>query len=85
MKGADIMEDLEYYTMRLDEPLTAEQKAEIAALKGRPIVFDEDCMPLSEECHQKNLYIMQKYNTRRVTRELWMKEFPEDFKNRNIG
>ena len=31
------MEDLEYYTMRVGEPLTAEEKAEIAALKGRPI------------------------------------------------
>ena len=35
-------EDLEYYTMRVGEPLTAEEKAEIAALKGRPIVYDED-------------------------------------------
>lgn len=65
--------------------MTAEEKAEIAALKGRPIVFDEDSMPLSEECHQKNLYIMRKYNTRRVTKELWLKEFPEDFKNRDVG
>ena len=71
--------------MKVGTPLTAEEKAEIAALKGRPIVFDEDCMPLSEECHQKNLYIMQKYNTRHVTRELWMKEFPEDFKNLKVS
>ena len=79
------MEDLEYYTMRVGEPLTAEEKAEIAALKDRPIVFDEDCMPLSEEVHQKNLYIMRKYNTRHVTKEMWMKEFPEDFKKRVVG
>lgn len=63
-------------------PLTEKEKAEIAALKDRPIVFDEDCMPLSEECERKNDYIMRKYKTRRVTRELWMKEFPEDFQNR---
>ena len=79
------MEDLEYYTMRVGEPLTAEEKAEIAALKGRPIVFDEDCMPLSEEVQQKNLYIMRKYNTRHVTKELWLKEFPEDFKKSDVG
>ena len=79
------MENLEYYTMRVGEPLSAEEKAEIAALKGRPIVFDEDCMPLSEECHQKSLYIMRTYNTRHVTKELWLKEFPEDFKNRDVG
>lgn len=71
--------------MKLGTPLTPEEKAEIAALKGRPIVFDEDCMPLSEECQRKNDYIMQKYNTRRVTKELWMKEFPEDFKNRKVS
>ena len=65
--------------------MTAEERAEIAALKGRPIVFDEDCMPLSDDVQQKNLFIMQKYNTRRVTRELWLKEFPEDFKDRNVS
>lgn len=63
-------------------PLTEEEKAEIAALKDRPIVFDEDCMPLSEECERKNDYIMRKYKTRRVTKELWLKEFPEDFPKR---
>ena len=41
------MEDLEFYTMKVGEPLTAEEKAEIAALKGRPIYdwdhsFDEE-------------------------------------------
>lgn len=77
--------EIEYYTMKVGEPLTAEEKAEIAALKDRPIVFDEDCMPLSEECHQKNLYIMRKYNTRYITKEMWMAEFPERFKKRDVG
>jgi len=27
----------------------------------------------------KNAYIKQKYKTQHVTRELWLKEFPEDF------
>ena len=66
-------------------PLTAEEKAEIAELKNHPIVFDEDCMPLSEEVQRKNDYIRQKYNTRRVTKEMWRKEFPEDFKNRKVN
>ena len=79
------MEDLEIYTRRAGTPLTPEEKAEIAALKNRPIVFDEDCMPLSEECWQKNLHIMRKYKTRRITRELWMKEYPEDFNKRITG
>ena len=42
-------ENLEYYTRRVGEPLTAEEKAEIAALKGRPIVYDEDCPPMSKK------------------------------------
>ena len=72
------------YFLPKNAPLTPEEEAEIDALEGRPIVFDEDCMPLSEECRQKNLYIMKKYKTRRVTKEMWRKEFPEDFKNLNV-
>ena len=30
-------------------PLTAEQRAELDALKDRPITYDEDCPPLTEE------------------------------------
>lgn len=43
-------------------PLTPEQKVELAALremKDEDITFDEDCMPLSEECERKNDYIMR--------------------------
>ena len=40
---------IETYTRRVGEPLTAEETAEIAALKGRPIVYDEDCPPQTEE------------------------------------
>ena len=80
-----LTEDLEFYTMRLDEPLTAEEKAEIAALKDRPIVFDEDCPPMSEKEHEEIRYLIRKYNTRYITIEMWAKEFPERFKNRNIG
>ncbi len=35
--------------IRFDVPLTPEQKAEIAALKNRPIVYDEDCPELTDE------------------------------------
>ncbi len=87
MKGGIIMptEDLEYYTMRVGEPLTAEEKAEIAALKGRPIVYDEDCPPMSKEEHEEIRYLIRKYKTRYITNEMWMKEFPERFKNRGVG
>ena len=79
------MEDLEYYTMNPNEPLTEEEKAEIAALKDRPIVFDEDCPPMSEKEHEEIRYLIRKYNTRYITIEMWAKEFTERFKNRNIG
>lgn len=60
-------------------PLTAEEKAEIAALKNRPIVYDEDCPPTTKEEADEAIYIMRKYKTRRITKEMWMAEFPERF------
>ena len=54
---------MEYYTMRVGEPLTAEEKAEIAALKGRPIVYDEDCPPMSKEKHEEIRFLIRKYRT----------------------
>ena len=62
-----------------------QEKAEIAALKGRPIVFDEDCPPTTEEQAAETLYLMRKYNTRRITKEIYMKEFPERFKKKIVG
>ncbi|MBR3498680.1 MAG: hypothetical protein IKO05_06795 [Selenomonadaceae bacterium] len=78
-------ENLEYYTMRVGEPLTAEEKAEIAALKGRPIVYDEDCPPMSKKKHEEIRFLIRKYNTRTITKEMWMAEFPERFKKRDVG
>ena len=69
-------------------PQTEEQLERLKILremKDEDIIFDEDCMPLSEECERKNEYIMRKYHTRRVTKELWLKEFPEDFQKRQTG
>ncbi len=36
-------------TIKIGRPLTEEEREEIRALKGRPIVFDEDCPELTEE------------------------------------
>ena len=71
--------------MRVGEPLMAEEKAEIAALKNRPIVFDEDCPPMSKKEHEEIRFLIRKYKTRYITNEMWMKEFPERFKNRDVG
>ena len=72
------------YFLPKNAPLTPEEEAEIDALEGRPIVFDEDCMPLSEDRRQEVQYLMQKYKTRRITKELWKKEFPHRFKNLKV-
>lgn len=71
--------------MKVGEPLTPEERAEIAALKDRPIVFDEDCPPTTEEDAAESIRLMRKYKTRRLTKEIFMKEFPERFKNRVVG
>lgn len=60
-------------------PLTPEEKAEIAALKGRPIVYDEDCPPMTDEELDELDYLIRKYKTRRITKEIKMAEFPERF------
>ena len=38
-----------YSTLALNEPLTEEELAEIAALKDRPIIIDEDCPEMTIE------------------------------------
>ncbi|MBQ4403082.1 MAG: hypothetical protein II857_01600 [Selenomonadaceae bacterium] len=63
-------------------PLTEEEKAEIAALKDRPIVYDEDCPPTTDEELDELDYLMRKYKTRRITKEIKMAEFPERFQKR---
>ena len=63
-------------------PLTAEEEAEIDALKDRPIVYDEDCPPSTKEHLAETAYLMRKYKTRRITKEILMAEFPERFKKR---
>ena len=37
------------YTLKRGQPLTPEQISELDALEDRPIVFDEDCPPMTEE------------------------------------
>ena len=69
-------------------PLTEEQKAELAVLremKDEDIVFDEDCPPTTEEEADESIYLMRKYNTRRITKEILMAEFPERFQKRTTG
>ena len=71
-----------YFLPNPPPPLTEEEKAEIAALKDRPIVYDEDCPPTTKEEADEAIYLMRKYKTRRITKEILMAEFPERFQKR---
>lgn len=68
-----------FYFLPKNAPLTAEEKSEIAALKDRPITYDEDCPPSTKEHLEEMSYLRRKYKTRRITKEILMAEFPERF------
>ena len=74
-----------FYFLPKNAELTAEEKADLAALKDRPITYDEDCPPTTEEEADESIYLMRKYNTRRITKEILMAEFPERFQKRTTG
>ena len=74
-----------FYFLPKNAELTEEEKAEIAALKDRPIVYDEDCPPTTKEEVDETIYLMRKYNTRRITKEILMAEFPERFQKRKTA
>ena len=59
--------------------MTEEEKAELAALKDRPITYDEECPPMTKEQLDEMDYLIRKYKTRRITKEILMAEFPERF------
>ena len=65
-------------------PLTEEEKAELAALKDRPIVYDEDCPPMTKQQLDELDYLIRKYKTRRITKEILMAEFPERFQRHKM-
>ena len=71
-----------YFLPNPPPPLTEEEKAELAALKDRPIVYDEECPPTTKEEADEAIYLMRKYKTRRITKEILMAEFPERFQKR---
>lgn len=73
-----------YFLPNPSPPLTEEEKAEIAALKNRPIVYDEDCPPSTKEHLAEMAYLRRKYKTRCITKEILMTEFPERFQKHKV-
>ena len=71
-----------FYFLPENVELTEEEKAELDALKDRPITYDEDCPPMTDRQLDEMDYLIRKYKTRRITKEIKMKEFPERFQKR---
>ena len=40
----------------------------------RPVVYDPDCPPMTDEQLELLDYMMKKYNTRRITKEMYIAE-----------
>ena len=55
-------------------PITDEEVRQIREAARRPIVFDEDCMPLSDEIAERNDRLRIKYKTNRITKEILIAE-----------
>ena len=66
------------YILRANEKLTLEEEAELAALKDRPIKPDEDCPEISDEQWAFYDYLMKKYKTNNVTKEMVLNELREN-------
>ena len=55
--------------------LTEEQKARLKALEDFDDPMDDpDCPPETDEEHEITMYMMKKYNTRRITKEMYIAE-----------
>ncbi|MBR1420397.1 MAG: hypothetical protein IJ575_05005 [Selenomonadaceae bacterium] len=55
-------------------PLTDEDIKRLRESAKRPIVFDEDCMPLPDEIAERNDRLRIKYKTNRITKEILIAE-----------
>ena len=53
---------------------TEEQIKRLRESAKRPIVFDEDCMPLPDEIAERNDRLRIKYKTNRITKEILIAE-----------
>ena len=69
------------YILRENEPLTPEEEAELEALENRKPVYDEDNPPMTEEEYNFYSMLSKKYKTRRVTKEMVLKELEARGKN----
>ena len=65
------------YILHKGQPLTDEQEQELEALRNMPdedIIVDEDCPETTDEEWEFYDYLMKKYNTNIVTKEMVLNE-----------
>ena len=65
------------YILHKGQPLTEEEKQQLEALREMPdedIIVDEDCPEFTNEEWEFYDYLMKKYNTNRVTKEMVLHE-----------
>lgn len=62
------------YILHKGQKPTEKQKAQIRALKNRPIVPDEDCPEFTDEQWDFYDFLMEKYKTNKVTKEMVLNE-----------
>lgn len=74
-----------FYFLPKNAELTAQEQAELDALKDRPVTYDEDCPPMTEQQLDEIDYLIRKYKTRRITKEILTAEFPERFQKRTLN
>ena len=62
------------YILRKGQKPSEEEIAEIEAAAKYPVERDEDNPPMTEEEYKFISYLMKKYNTRRLTKEMILNE-----------
>ena len=55
-------------------PFTDEDIKRLEDAANRPSVYDPENPPMTEERYKRNVYLMKKYNTRRITKEILIAE-----------
>ena len=62
------------YILHKGQKPTPEQIEEVREAAKRPATYDEENPPMTEEEYKFISYLMKKYNTRRVTKEMVLAE-----------
>lgn len=73
MRRRIILSTVHFYLSRDAKP-TEEQIKRLKEAAKRPHVYDPECPPTPPEILERNTMLRQKYNTRRITKEILIAE-----------